>query len=93
MSGGARRRTLRTRRFKHELADLFRNVDRGKEALSGFEDVVSRLPEQGMAAPGHPDCCVRPLHTDAGAFLIVYVFTAETVTLLSIRRIPSGPFF
>lgn len=86
------RKVIRTPRFRRELTHLLANVQRGDDALEGFEEVVSRIPEQGMAAPGMPDCCARPLHTTAGSFLIVYSFSDEEVYLLSLRSVPEGRF-
>lgn len=86
------RKVVRTDRFQREVARHFKKVRRGEEALEGFEEVVARVPELGMTAPGASNASCRPLHTESGSFLIVYLYDDAEVVLLSIRPVPSGVF-
>lgn len=84
------RRIVRTPRFERELKAV--QSARIDEALVGFEHVLARIPEMGMAVPGQPAARSRPFHTPDGSFLVVYTFDREKVVCLTIRRVPSGSF-
>lgn len=64
----------------------------GATALAGLEEVISRNPELSMAVPGHEKFRCRPIHTDHGSFLIVFAVDAKSVTLLSMRPVPSDAY-
>lgn len=88
------RRIVRAPRFERELKEIRTSADpRFDEALTGFEHIVRRIPETGMAVRGQSSSCrSRPFHAAEGSFLVVYSFDREKVVLLTIRRVPSGSF-
>lgn len=87
------RRIVRTPRFERELKAVRGSAGaRVDEALTGFEHILARIPEMGMAVPGQPTARSRPFHTPEGSFLVIYTYNREQVVLLTIRRVPSGSF-
>jgi hypothetical protein len=87
------RRIVRTPRFERELKALQGSAGaRLDEALTGFEHVLARIPEMGMAVPGQPTARSRPFHTQEGSFLVIYTYDREKVVLLTLRRVPSSRF-
>jgi hypothetical protein len=87
------RRIVQTPRFERELHEVRRLVGhRLDEALAGFEHVLARIPEMGMAVPGQPTARSRPFHTPDGSFLVIYTYDREKVVCLTIRRVPSASF-
>lgn len=84
------RRIVRTPRFERELKAV--QSARIDEALAGFEHVLARIPEMGMAVPGQPTARSRPFHTPEGSFLVIYTYDREKVVLLTLRRVPSSRF-
>ena len=89
-----KRRIVRTPRFERGLEEVRSpSADsRFEEALEGFEHVVARIPEMGMAVPGQPGCRSRPFHTSHGSFLVIYTYDREKVVCLDVRRVPSSTF-
>lgn len=92
MSGRQPRRVVRLPAYEAELRRLRVEVRRADEAFAGLEQVIARVPELGMAVPGHPGWCARPVHTDDGSFLVVYSFDERDVVCRGIRRVPSSTF-
>jgi hypothetical protein len=87
------RRIVRTPSFERGLNEARSSAgDRLDEALTGFEHVVARIPESGMAVPGRSGFRSRPFHSSEGSYLVVYTYDREKVVFLSIRRVPSGSF-
>ena len=84
------RRIVRTPRFERELKAV--QSARIDEALAGFEHVLARIPEMGMAVPGQSTARSRPFHTPEGSFLVIYTYDREKVVLLTLRRVPSSRF-
>jgi hypothetical protein len=84
------RQIVRTPRFERELKAV--QSARLDEALVGFEHVLARIPEMGMAVPGQPTARSRPFHTSDGSFLVIYTYDREKVVLLTLRRVPSSRF-
>ena len=84
------RRIVRTPRFERELKAV--QSARLDEALVGFEHVLARIPEMGMAVPGQPTARSRPFHTPEGSFLVIYSYDRLKVVLLTLRRVPSSRF-
>lgn len=85
-------RIVRTPRFRRECNEVLAGDPRRADALEGFEHVVSRNPELGMAVAGQDGCYGRPIHTGTASYLIVDTVVEEAVCLLSIRKVPSGTF-
>lgn len=87
------RRIVRTPRFERELKAVRGSAGaRFDEALAGFEHVLARIPEMGMAVPGQPSGRSRPFHSPDGSFLVIYTYDREKVVCVSIRPVPSGRF-
>lgn len=87
------RRIVRAPSFERALSEARGSTgSQFDEALAGFEHVVARTPESGMAVSGRPGFRSRPFHTYEGSYLVVYTYDREKVALLSIRRVPSGRF-
>lgn len=92
MSGRPPRRIVRLPAYEAELRRLRETVARAEEAFAGLEQVIARVPDQGMAVPGRPGWCARPVHMESGSFLVVYSFDEREVVCRGIRRVPSGVF-
>lgn len=45
-----------------------------------------------MAVAGQRDCFGRPIHTEQGSYLVVYMVAADVVYLVGMRRIPQAAF-
>lgn len=84
------RRIVRTPRLERELKAV--QSARLDEALVGFEHVLARIPEMGMAVPGQSTARSRPFHTPEGSFLVIYTYDREKVVLLTLRRVPASRF-
>lgn len=89
---GSRRKVFRTPRFEREWGALARKEVRADEALTGFEEITARIPDRGMPVRGQPSFVGCPVHLDEASYMVLYTYDAETVTLIAVRRIPSGPF-
>jgi len=86
-----RRRVAKSPQCERDLQAIAAR-HRAEEAIAGFERVVSRIPEMGMAVRGKQGFYSRPFHTGDGSYLVIYTFDEETVTLVSVRSIPSSSF-
>lgn len=75
-----------------DIEKLRRSSERATEAIAGFERVVTRIPEMGMAVPGRPGFYSRPFHTDRGSFLVIYTFDDNQVVCVKIRSVPSAAY-
>jgi hypothetical protein len=89
-------RIVRHARFARELGELLKDEPRPEqagEALAALEWVIARRPEtSGNAVHGQPGFLCRPFHTEGRAYLVLFTYDATTATLISIRRVPSGPY-
>lgn len=88
------RRVLSTAEFSDKAERLVFPCPRGREALRGLIQVIRHSPEeQGMTVRGRPGYRGRPIHPQPDrSFLVVYTFDDESVTLVDVREIPSGPY-
>jgi len=90
------RQIVRHARFTRELGELLRREPlpkQAEEALAGFEWAVARDPGGfGNAVYGKPGFFCRPFHSESCAYLVLYTFNEMTVTLVSVRSVPSGQF-
>jgi hypothetical protein len=86
------RRVVVAPRLAGELERVLEGVPRGEEAFRGFQHVVGRRPEQGLAVRGRPDYFQRPFHAGERSFTVIYTFDEEKVVLLAIREVPSSIF-
>jgi len=92
MSERTPRKVVRLPAYEAELRRLRAEVRRVDEAFAGLEQVIARVPDQGMAVAGRPGWCARPVHTEDGSFLVVYSFDDREVVCRGIRRVPAGRF-
>ena len=92
MSNGERRKLVWSPRSSPEIDQIRRSSERAAEAISGFERVVVRIPEMGMAVPHKPGFFSRPFHTDRGSFLVIYTFDDNQVFCITVRPVPSSAF-
>jgi len=90
------RRIVRHARFSRELGELLRDEphpEQADEALAALEWAIARRPEIfGNAVQGQPGFLCRPFQTEDFGYLVLFTFDEMTVTLVSIRRVPAGPF-
>jgi hypothetical protein len=92
LSKSGRRRLVWGPRTAQEIERLRRASERASEAITGFERVVTRIPEMGMAVPGQPGFYSRPFHTDRGSFLVIYSFDDHQVVCITLRSVPSTAY-
>lgn len=81
-----------TPRFEREWAAIRSREKRADEALTGLRRVLSRIPDLGMAVPGHEGFSSYPVHLDSGTYLVVYTFDRTSVTLIAVRRAARNVF-
>ncbi len=90
------RKIVRHARFTRELGELLKSEPRPElaaEALEALEWAVVREPESfGNAVHGQPGFLCRPFRTEARAYLVLFTFDELTVTFISVRNVPAGPF-
>lgn len=90
------RRIVRHARFSRELGELLKDEprpDQAAEALAALEWAITRRPETfGNAVQGQPGFLCRPFQTEDRAYLVLFTFDEATVTLVSVRRVPIGPY-
>ncbi len=90
------RRIVRHARFNRELGELLKDEPRREqadEALASLEWALARRPDTfGNAVQGQPGFLCRPFQTQDRAYLVLFTFDESTVTLLSVRPVPVGPY-
>lgn len=92
MSKSGPRRVVWGPRSAQDIEKIRRSSERAKDAITGFERVVARIPEMGMAVPGRPEFFSRPFHTGDGSFLVIYTFDDRQVVCLAVRPVPSTAY-
>jgi len=87
------REVVETLRFRRALEVI--QEDDPKAAIAFREGVafaIARNPGLGFTVPGLPEASGLPFHTERGSYLAIYVFDAEVVRFIAIRKVPSGPY-
>jgi hypothetical protein len=92
LSKSGRRRVLWKSQSAAQIEEIRRSSERAADAIAGFEEVVARIPELGMAVAGRKGFYSRPFHTDKGSYLVVYTFNAREVDCIAIRPVPSTAY-
>jgi hypothetical protein len=89
-------RIVRHARFTRELGKLLKDEPRPEQAAEGLaslEWAIARQPEMfGNAVHGQPGFLCRPFQTGTRAYLVLFTYDESTVTLVSVRRVPAGPY-
>jgi hypothetical protein len=88
----SRRRIVRRPDCARWFEQIEENDSRGRDAIAGFERVVSRHPEFGNPFPSSPTYRCLPFHTDDGSYLVIYTYDDETVVCLGVRRVPRSAY-
>jgi hypothetical protein len=87
------RKLLRQPAYTRDIEKIRQSSPRAAEAIAAFEGVITRIPEQGMAAPGgRPGVRALPFHTDRGSYLVLYSYNDHQVVCLAVRPVPSSVF-
>jgi hypothetical protein len=92
LSKSGQRKLFWAPRTAQEIERIRRSSERAAEAIAGFERVVTRMPEMGMAVPGKSGFRSRPFHTGKGSFLVVYTFDDHQVVCVAVRPVPSSAY-
>jgi hypothetical protein len=92
LSKGGQRKLVWSPRSAQEIETIRRSSERAAEAIFGFERVVVRIPEMGMAVPRKPGFFSRPFHTDRGSFLVTYTFNDEEVFCIAVQPVPASAY-
>jgi hypothetical protein len=87
------RKLVRQPAYARDIEKIRQGSPRAAEAIVAFERVITRIPEQGMAAPGgRPGIRSFPFHTDRGSYLVLYSYDDSQIVCLAVRPVPSGVF-
>jgi hypothetical protein len=92
LGNSERRKLVWSPRSSLEIEQIRRSSERAADAVSGFERVVVRIPEMGMAVPHKPGYFSRPFHTGRGSFLVIYTFDDDKVLCITVRPVPSSAY-
>lgn len=86
------RKLVRKPEYQREVDRIRREDPRGAEAVEGFEEIVLRSPQLGMAVPGRAKYYGRPFRTETSSYLGIYTYDAAKVVFLAVRKVPAGTF-
>lgn len=87
------RKLIRQPAYAQDIEKIRRGSERAAEAVAAFERLITKIAEQGMAAPGgRSGVRAFPFHTDHGSYLVLYTFDARKVVCHAVRPVRSGIF-
>jgi ParE toxin of type II toxin-antitoxin system, parDE len=92
-SDDRQRKLIRKPAYAQDIERIRQGSERAAEAVAAFERLITKIAEQGMAAPGgRPGVRSFPFHTDHSSYLVLYTFDAHKVVCLAVRPVRSSIF-